>query len=163
MTKNQWLSFVVPVLYLCIGIHLAHADNFDKGMDEYNKGNYSSAYKIWHDLAKEGNPRAQFSVAYMYEFGIELTPNYKTAAKWYRKAAEQGYAKAQNFIGWMYEMGKGVKADRTEALKWLRLAAQQGSEGAMADYRLVMRRYKRAEAQKYKHSYRRRLPTRTKV
>ena len=46
-------------------------------------------------------------------------------------------------------MGKGVKADRTEALKWLRLAAQQGSEGAMADYRLVMRRYKRAEAQKY--------------
>jgi TPR repeat protein len=128
----------------------AHADAYDDGMLAYTSGRYEDALSIWTGLASDGNARAQFNLAYMYEFGISVDADPEHAVKWYRLAAEQGYARAQNFLGWMYEMGKGVAHDRAEALKWLRLAADQGSDDAQADYRLVANRKKRQDETVFK-------------
>ncbi len=131
-------------------ITTAYADAYDDGMVAYTTGRYDDALAIWTGLANDGHARAQFNLAYMYEFGIAVSPDAEGAVKWYRKAAEQGYARAQNFLGWMYEMGKGVSHNRDEALKWLRLAADQGSEDAQADYRLVANRKKRQDENVFK-------------
>lgn len=129
---------------------LTLADGYDDGMLAYTAGQYDQAIASWKALAEEGHPRAQFNLAYMYEFGIAVPTNSEEAVKWYRRSAEQGYARAQNFLGWMYEMGKGVTQDRTEALKWLRKAADQGSDDALADYRLVAKRAQRNQELSYK-------------
>jgi TPR repeat protein len=118
----------------------------------YSDGDYKKALKIWQQLADEGHLQSQFNIAYMHEFGIEVKPDYKEAVKWYTKAANKGYARAQNFLGWMYETGKGVKRDRATALKWLKLAADQGNEDAIADHRLVEKRYQRFQDREYKQA-----------
>lgn len=128
------------------------ADRFSDASAAYSNNDYSTAIKIWQQLAEEGHLQSQFNIAYMYEFGIEVKPDYATAVSWYRKAATNGYARAQNFLGWMYETGKGVERNRTTALKWLKMAADQGSKDAIADHRLISKRYQRSQAREYKQA-----------
>lgn len=128
------------------------ADSMSDASSAYSNGDYKKALKIWQQLADEGHLQSQFNIAYMHEFGIEVKPDYKEAVKWYTKAANKGYARAQNFLGWLYETGKGVKRDRAAALKWLKLAADQGNEDAIADYRLVEKRYQRFQDREYKQA-----------
>lgn len=145
---------IYPVIcaFLLLGLTSfeAHADRYDDGMLAYTAGQYDVALNTWKDIADNGHSRAQFNLAYMYEFGIAVPANSEQAVKWYQRSAEQGYARAQNFLGWMYEMGKGVRQDRTEALKWLRKAADQGSDDAMADFRLINKRQQRTLDTRYK-------------
>lgn len=147
------IFFITLAFTVGFGIQSAAAQEYSDGMLAYSSGDYDNAYQIWSQLANEGNVRAQFNVAYMYEFGIVSKPDYDKAIEWYRKAALQGYARAQNFLGWMYEMGKGVSRDRAEALKWLEMAADQGNEDAVADYKLVMKRYQRDQDKQFKATF----------
>jgi TPR repeat protein len=138
------------LVLLSLAPSAARADRYDDGMLAYTAGHYDVALETWKTMADNGHSRAQFNLAYMYEFGISVPANSEEAVKWYLRSAEQGYARAQNFLGWMYEMGKGVAQDRAEALKWLRLAADQGSDDALADFRLVNKRQQRTLELRYK-------------
>lgn len=149
---RQLQVLLVTLSVATIVLPAAHADPYDDGMLAYTAGRYDDALTIWTSLANDGNARAQFNLAYMYEFGISVPASPEAAVKWYRHSAEQGYARAQNFLGWMYEMGKGITHDRSEALKWLRLAADQGSEDAQADFRLVSNRQKRQDELVFKEA-----------
>lgn len=140
---------IIPLIVLFTPIQALHADTFAAGKLAYDAGNYHTAFKIWDKLAQQGHAEAQFNVAYMYEFGIEVATDYVQAAKWYGKASLQGDFRSQNFLGWMYENGRGVKRDRVEALKWLRMAAAQGNKQSLADYRIVARRHGQARMQEY--------------
>jgi len=128
------------------------ADKFSDASSAYKGGDYKTALNTWQQLANEGHLQAQFNIAYMYEFGIEVNSDYQEAVQWYTKAATNGYARAQNFLGWLYETGKGVKQDRVTAIKWLKLAANQGSEDAIADLRLVTKRHERDQDKRYKQA-----------
>ena len=143
-----------PVIcaFLILASTVTRADRYDDGMIAYTAGQYDVALETWKDIANSGHSRAQFNLAYMYEFGIAVTTNNEEAVRWYQLSAEQGYARAQNFLGWMYEMGKGVPQNRTEALKWLRKAADQGSEDALSDFRLVSKREQRMQEKHYKQA-----------
>ncbi len=143
-----------PVIFAFLLLSLvppgAQADRYDDGMLAYTVGQYDVALETWQTMANSGHSRAQFNLAYMYEFGIAVTANSEEAVKWYTLSAQQGYARAQNFLGWMYEMGKGVAQNRAEALMWLRKAADQGSDDALADFRLVSKRQQRTQEIHYK-------------
>lgn len=147
--RQRFYSVICAFLLLGLAPLSAQADRYDDGMLAYTAGQYDVALDTWKAMADSGHSRAQFNLAYMYEFGIAVTANSQEAVKWYQRSAEQGYARAQNFLGWMYEMGKGVPQDRTEALKWLRKAADQGSDDAIADYRLINKRQQRVLANHY--------------
>ena len=146
----RFYPVICAFLLLSLSSAGVRADRYDDGMLAYTAGQYSIALDTWKAMADSGHSRAQFNLAYMYEFGIAVPANNQEAVKWYQRSAEQGYARAQNFLGWMYEMGKGVTQDRAEALKWLRKAADQGSDDAIADYRLINKRYQRTLANIYK-------------
>jgi len=129
----------VLLLVLCLSgtSSVAWAQNFDDGLDKYNKQDYAGALREWQPLANRGDVAAQERLGTMYMFGIGVEKNYATAAQWYRKAAEQGYANAQFNLGMMYATGRGVKQDDAQAAAWYRKAADQGHDGAIRQRRTV--------------------------
>jgi hypothetical protein len=80
--------------------------------------------------AEQGDARAQFNLALMYDNGAGATQDDAKAVKWYRKAAEQGYAKAQSNLGVMYYSGNGVLEDTIAAHMWFNIAAANGNKDA---------------------------------
>ena len=91
-----------------------------------DRGDYSTALRIWQPLAQKGDASAQANLGYMYENGHGVTRNFQQAVAWYRKSAEQGHAKGQLNLGYMYESGQGVPQDYQQAVGWYRKASQQG-------------------------------------
>jgi TPR repeat protein len=82
--------------------------------------------KFMLQSAKSNEPRAQFEMGSLYEYGNGVPADLATASEWYRKAAERGYPQAQYNYATMLESGDGVLADQIEALKYYTLAAEQG-------------------------------------
>jgi hypothetical protein len=114
----------------------AEAD-FNAGVAAYKQGDYATALREWHPLAKQGNAKAQSNLGVMYYNGQGVTQDYAEAVKWYRKGAEHGNAKAQYNLGLMYDNGQGVPQDYAEALQWYRKAAEQGNAGAQNNLGLM--------------------------
>ena len=84
---------------LAIGVVLAllvalpaTAQDFQRGMAAYKRGDYAIALQEWKPLAKQGNAQAQFLLGSLYGFGRGVPQDYTEALKWVRKSAEQGSA-----------------------------------------------------------------------
>jgi len=116
---------------LCSLSLTAGAQDFDKGLAAYNRGDYATALREWRPLAERGLAKAQYNLGAMYYYAEGVPQGYAEAAKWWRKAAEQGYASAQYGLGVSYEQGQGVPQDHAEAVKWYRKAAEQGDADAL--------------------------------
>jgi Sel1 repeat len=71
----------------------------------YKHGDYSTALRLFHPLADNGNAQAQFGLGLLYNDGLGVPQSYAEAIKWFRKAAEQGLAPAQHNLGVMYRDG----------------------------------------------------------
>jgi len=108
------------------------AQDFDKGVEAYTRGDYATALREWRPLAELGNAIAQYNIGVMYSEGIGVPQDYAEATRWYRMAADQGYTYAQMALGKFYGLGLGVSKDYGESMKWSRLAAEQGE--AFAHY-----------------------------
>ena len=104
------------------------AQDFQKGWEAYQNGDYATALKEWKPLAEGGDSAAQYNLGFMYNNGQGVPQDYKEAVKWYRLAAEQGNAMAQNNLAWMYDNGEGVLADYVIAHMWYNISAANGSE-----------------------------------
>jgi uncharacterized RDD family membrane protein YckC len=99
----------------------------EDGWAAYNRGDYTTALRVFRALADRGDTDAQNNIGFMYANGQGVATNYAEAVKWYRLAAEAGYAIAQSNLGAMYVDGKGVAKNYAEAARWYRLAAEQGN------------------------------------
>jgi uncharacterized protein len=91
-------------------------------------GPQRTALRLWHPLAEQGDPDAQFHLGVMFESGQGVLRSDAEAIKWYREAAEQDDAVAQFNLGVMY--AKGVSPNHAEAALWYRRAADHGLAGA---------------------------------
>ena len=69
---------------------------FDKGLEYYNKSNYTEAVKWYRKAADQGDAIAQYQLGRCYYNGEGVQQDYAEAIKLYRKAAEQG--------GWVAEL-----------------------------------------------------------
>lgn len=114
-----FLAFPVP----------AFAD-FEAGTVAFGKGDYTTAYKEWLPLARDGDSASQFSLGVLYSEGLGVETNYPEAVEWYRRAAEQGVIAAQFTLGVLYAQGVGVAPDLSESSKWYAQAARQGDADA---------------------------------
>jgi hypothetical protein len=95
----------------------AAAQDFNVGLEAYQRGDFEAALQEWRPLAEQGHAEAQFNLGIMYDVGRGLAQDLTEAAKWYRKAADQGYSEAQFFLGFLYTAGLGVAQDNAEAAK----------------------------------------------
>ena len=108
----------------------AFAQDFQKGFEAYNAGDYATALQEWRPLAEQGVANAQYNLGVMYDNGEGVPQDYAEAVKWYLLSAEQGYAPAQKSLGDIFLFGRGVVNDYSKATKWYRLAAEQNHASA---------------------------------
>ena len=120
------------VIAACLALSLgqsavfAASENFSRGYQAWDQGDYPSARKFLTPVAKQGDLDAQNHLGQMEEDGQGSAVNLRLAVRWYRQAAESGHPSAQLNLGRMYRSGKGVVQDDTRAVSWYRKAADQG-------------------------------------
>ena len=117
--------FVVGIVY-----DKASADDFARGLEAYDGGDYAAAVAAWRRAAAVGDTDAMNALANAYQQGQGVRTDPETAVSWYRRAAERGDAVAQMNLGDLASTGHGVKRDAVEAYTWLGIAAAQGNRWA---------------------------------
>ena len=122
------LCLTLAVLLGSAGVSVSQ--DYQVGLDAYNRGDFATALREWTLAAEQGNADAQYNLGLMYDNGRGVPQDYATAAKWYTLAAEQGFALAQNNLGFMYGNGVGVPQDYVYAHMWFNIAASSGHKGA---------------------------------
>lgn len=73
--------------------------------------------------ARQGDPVAQFLLAYLLATGPDAHANYPTTAHWFEGAAKAGLPLAMANLGLLYYQGLGVPQDFVTGYMWLTLAA----------------------------------------
>ena len=124
------ITFVLATLLSLMAFTPVAAQDYQRGMDAYNAGDYATALKEFRPLAEQGNADAQYHFGQMYEGGLGVNRDLSEAAKWHRVAAEQGHVKAQYTLGIMYFLGQGTLLDNSLAYMWWNLAAANGHKKA---------------------------------
>ncbi len=99
------------------------AQDFNKGLEAAQSGDFETALKEWKPLAENGHSSAQNNLGLMYDDGTGVPQVDNEAAKWYTLAAEQGFVLAQYNLALLYENGRGVPQDYKEAIRLYKLAA----------------------------------------
>ena len=89
-------------------------------------------YTACLDLAKSGDPDAQYHVGFMLFWGIGAKKNRRQAVKQWREAAAHGHAIAQYWLATCYDCGfGGLKQDLALAVHWWRESAANGNNSAL--------------------------------
>ena len=99
------------------------AEDFQKGLEAAESGDFETALKEWTPLAEGGDSDARYNLGLMYENGWGVPQYYKEAVRLYTLAVKQGHAMAQAKIGALYCNGQGVLADYVIAHMWFNIAA----------------------------------------
>lgn len=123
---NSFLRTTLLAAMLVALTPAANAQDFDKGLEVSQAGDYEAALKEWRPLAEQGSAEAQFNLGIIYDKGEGVLKDIEEAVRWYRLAAKQGHANAQTILGLMYYEGDAISEDLQEAKHWTRLAARQG-------------------------------------
>ncbi len=118
-----WALLVFLTLPSCSG---GEKVGIEEGLAAFDSGDYATALKEFRSLARTGNPKAQYKLGEMYNYGLGVGKDYAKARFWYLKAAQQGVAEAQFTLGELYSKGLGIPKDHAKAILWYRLAAEQG-------------------------------------
>ena len=92
------------------------AQDFDTGLEAYQRGDYTAALSEFRPLADQGLATAQNNLGIMYHTGQGVVQDNAEGLRWFRMAAEQGHALALNNVGAMYENSQGVAQNYTEAV-----------------------------------------------
>jgi hypothetical protein len=117
-----WLAVAVPA-----SAQPARADDVkDCRSGESAWSDFGHSFDACRRLADEGDPRVEYKVAMMYNFGLGVPPDYGEGSVWLLRAAEQGFAPAETALGDMFRQGMGVDRNYAEAAKWYLKAAEQG-------------------------------------
>ncbi|MGH6852139.1 MAG: tetratricopeptide repeat protein [Methylocella sp.] len=128
---RRWRLAVLVAALVCVAIFStsAAADRLRDGTRAFAARDYTTAARIFTDLAPLGDAKAQTYLGYMYALGKGVPQNYMAAAGWYRCASEQGVPEAQYLLGLLYDKGQGVPRDYVIAYALLdRAVAGAGRE-----------------------------------
>lgn len=106
--------------------------SLDEALEAINNEDYSTALRLLHPLAKQGDSDAQFLIGLSYSGGLGVEKDLHEAFTWFLKAAEQENAEAQFAVAGCYIRGVGVKEDGDKSFTWALRAAEQGHADAQA-------------------------------
>ncbi|HQW57369.1 MAG TPA: tetratricopeptide repeat protein [Gammaproteobacteria bacterium] len=101
------------------------------------RANHFEAVNWFRQAAKQGDPKGQTELAFMYREGFGVRQDYTEALRWLRVAAEQNYGEAQVDIGTMYEEGAGVPKNCIIAKEWYGKACDNKRETGCLFYKTL--------------------------
>lgn len=117
------LLFVLAVSTVCSAhVSPGYAQDFDKGLDAYQRQQFDAARAEFAPLAQAGHANAQY---YMGNLHLRRSETDK-AVEYFTMSADQGFRSAQYNLGVIFTRGDGVAKDPEAAFKWYGLAAAQG-------------------------------------
>lgn len=123
---NSFVAIFVSILLVgYLPVRDAQAA-LEDGYAAYGRGDHETAFLEFLALAEQGDPAAQYSLAYMYYQGEGVPQDPAKAVEWYRQSAMQGIAEAELALGLLYSEGTGVARDQSEGTRWIRRAAERG-------------------------------------
>jgi TPR repeat protein len=114
---------------------------FDEGQAAFNSKDYVRAMHEWGAAAEQGDARAQYHLAILYEQGLGTEKNIPEAFKWARLAAENGEANAQFALSVLYARGDEVAKDLDEAAKWFHRGVASARSGDSTAQYLLSKMY----------------------
>ena len=120
---------IAAVVAVILALPVA-AEDFRKGLQAYERGDYGTAFRQWRPLAEQGDAIAQNNLGFMYAQGRGVRQDNVEAMKWLWKGAEQGNADAQQNLLHMYEKGDGVAWKFVSIYTWAELANGQSRHTA---------------------------------
>lgn len=109
---------------------------FQEGVAAYDKGDFTTAFKIWLPLAQQSDLAAMRNVALMLRKGEGTARDPKRALWFYEEAGSKGFALAQVNAAFMHLEGDGVPKNLEAAAFWFHSAALAGSP--IAQYNLAV-------------------------
>lgn len=127
-------------LYLLIVIASLQISACGKDTDPkkaFEKGDYSTAIKLWTPMAENNDTEAQNYLGILYSLGLGVERDYKKSLEWYERAAKGGHPDAQRNYGDMINFGRGTQKNNYEAYKWYFAASQQGNEKALRQIEVI--------------------------
>ncbi|GBC20336.2 kinase-like domain-containing protein [Rhizophagus irregularis DAOM 181602=DAOM 197198] len=72
------------------------------------------------------NVVAQFELAYMYYYGIDVDRSYYNAFKLFEKLSEKDNPRGMKWLGYCYEFGFGTEKNVDKAVYWYKKSADKG-------------------------------------
>ena len=138
--KTKPLTFILSLTFLFLFSGSVFGDDFQDGLDAYNKQDYKEAVRLYRLSAEQGFAGAQYNLGVMYGKGLGVPQDYKEAVRLYRLSAEQGYASAQYNLGGMYYKGTGVLQDYALAHMWWNISGSNGNKNAVKNRDIVEKR-----------------------
>jgi TPR repeat protein len=107
-------------------------DDFDEAVtfedDAAKEADITATVARYHELAKQGDQRAQFNLGAIYYRGNEVPKDSGQSTYWFRKAAEQGHELSQLLLARLCVSGGASSSSYDDALYWYRKLAEQGSK-----------------------------------
>jgi uncharacterized protein len=91
-------AFVSFVLALSFGAATVAAGPFKDGEAAYDRGDYTTALRLYRPIAEQGNSYAQYEIGRIYSNGHGVPQNFAEALKWFRLAADQGNVKGHTIL-----------------------------------------------------------------
>ena len=89
-------KLLVCILFVFLGTNVS-AQDYNKGLEAAQAGDYTIALKEWKPLAEQGHANAQKNLGVMYEFGNGVLQDNLTAHMWYNIASANGHKKAGEY------------------------------------------------------------------
>lgn len=125
---QDWEIPIVRAFLLCDG-------SLASGCEQFDRGDYGSAFEAFDTIAKLGDPKAHNNLGVLYEAGAGVAADKADALWWYRNAAYRDVPLAQyNFAVLMaadHILGTATEPSRknddfVHAYMWLTIASGQG-------------------------------------
>ena len=102
--------------------------------EEYEKGHFENAVKLWRTAAENGDDNARLCLAMCYRDGRGVQRDEDAMFGLFEKSAAQGNSWAQYYLAQCYEYGEGTDENMSEAFDWYQKSAENNC--AYAQYRL---------------------------
>ena len=143
-TIRSPISSIKLQLILVISVLLAAGQawprQFEDGLSARDRGDYSTAFNTFKQLASSGDASSQFQLSLLYSAGKGVRVDSAQSLYWLRQAAIRGNAQAQSNLGVAFNMGRGVPQDPIKAYAWLSLAVTAGDSMAATNRDVVARK-----------------------
>ena len=91
---NHLQSLVLAITLLVGSVSVATAQDFNKGLEAAQSGDYQTALREWRPLAEQGVAIAQFNLGVMYQFGDGVLQSNVIAHMWYSIASDNGHPRS---------------------------------------------------------------------